>query len=129
MFLLIIVEGHIGMDGRYYLLDLARSFPPESTVATEHLSDLHEDGTSVLVFIPPVKNGDKEVPSKVLTGSIYKAYVGGSAYDILLESGKILWKHPSQYIKARKLSIFWRLLRLSMFVCIIVLHVYKPLRL
>lgn len=24
------VEGHKGKDGRYYLLDFARSFPPES---------------------------------------------------------------------------------------------------
>ena len=111
MLILIWVEGHIGMDGRYYMLDLARSFPPESVEATEHLSDLHEDGTSVLVFIPPCTIGDKDMPSKVLMGTIYKAYMEGKAYDILLETGKVLWRHPTEYIRARTLSIFWRLLR------------------
>lgn len=106
-----ISEGHIGMDGRYYMLDLARSFPPESIAATEHLSDLHEDGTSVLVFIPSCTFAGKEVPSKVLMGTVYKAYINGKYYDVLLETGKVLFKHPSEYIKARTLSIFWRLLR------------------
>jgi len=31
------IEGHIGTDGRYYLIDLARSFPPESLWDTHHL--------------------------------------------------------------------------------------------
>jgi len=31
------VEGHIGSDGRYYLIDLARAFPPESFYETRHL--------------------------------------------------------------------------------------------
>lgn len=100
------------MDGRYYMLDLARSFPPESVAATEHLSDLHEDGTSVLVFIPSCRVRGQEMPSKVLMGTIYKAYIEGKHYDILLETGKVLFRHPAEYIRARRLSIFWRLLRL-----------------
>ncbi|GAB5355140.1 hypothetical protein AAMO2058_000180600 [Amorphochlora amoebiformis] len=31
------VEGHIGSDGKYYLIDLARAFPPESIWETHHL--------------------------------------------------------------------------------------------
>eukprot|EP00466_Bigelowiella_natans_P011490 jgi/Bigna1/78392/fgenesh1_pg.54_\ len=31
------IEGHIGTDGRYYLIDLARAFPPESMWDTHHL--------------------------------------------------------------------------------------------
>lgn len=31
------IEGHRGSDGRYYLLDLARAFPPESPFDTPHL--------------------------------------------------------------------------------------------
>lgn len=104
------------MDGRYYMLDLARSFPPESVTATQHLADLHEDATSVLVFIPPSSVGGQEVSSKVLMGTIYKAYVEGKFYDILLETGKVLFRHPSEYIRARTLSIFWRLLRYSNYV-------------
>jgi hypothetical protein len=30
-------EGHLGKDGRYYLLDLARSLPPESPAICTHL--------------------------------------------------------------------------------------------
>ena len=30
-------EAHRGIDGRYYLLDLARAFPPESPISTPHL--------------------------------------------------------------------------------------------
>lgn len=99
------------MDGRYYMLDLARSFPPEALTATAHLSDLLEDGTSVLVFIPPCVIGGEQKPSKVLMGTIYKAYIEGKSYDILLETGKVLWRHPVEFIRARTLSIFWRLLR------------------
>lgn len=31
------VEGHIGKDGRFYILDLTRTFPPESDIKTPHL--------------------------------------------------------------------------------------------
>lgn len=104
-------EGHIGMDGRYYMLDLARAFPPEALSATIHLTDLHENGTSVLVFIPSFHVGDAAVPSKVVMGTIYKAYLHGKFYDILLENGNVIFRHPSEFIRARTLSIFWRLLR------------------
>eukprot|EP00466_Bigelowiella_natans_P018136 jgi/Bigna1/77067/fgenesh1_pg.45_\ len=32
------IEGHLGKDNRYYLLDLARAFPPESVWDTAHLN-------------------------------------------------------------------------------------------
>jgi hypothetical protein len=32
------VEGHTGADGRFYILDLQRCFPPESPFDTPHLS-------------------------------------------------------------------------------------------
>eukprot|EP00954_Amorphochlora_amoebiformis_P005176 407328-Amorphochlora_amoeboformis.AAC.3 len=32
------IEGHLGKDEKYYLLDLARTFPPESVWDTPHLS-------------------------------------------------------------------------------------------
>jgi hypothetical protein len=54
------------MDGRYYMLDLARAFPPEAVSATGHLACLHADGSSVLVFIPPCPlRGGRQMPSKV----------------------------------------------------------------
>lgn len=34
------VEGHLGTDGRFYLLDLARAFPPESAADCPHLPQL-----------------------------------------------------------------------------------------
>lgn len=43
------IEGHLGMDGRYYLLDMARAFPPEAPQATPHLDDIIADGCEVVV--------------------------------------------------------------------------------
>ncbi|CAN0023081.1 unnamed protein product, partial [Discosporangium mesarthrocarpum] len=46
------IEGHIGTDGKYYLLDFARSFPPESTPAVPHLQVLMNNDTRVSVGLP-----------------------------------------------------------------------------
>jgi hypothetical protein len=36
------VEGHVGLDGRYYLLDLARTFPPEAGEVAVHLPQMNQ---------------------------------------------------------------------------------------
>ena len=105
-------EGHAGMDGRFYLLDMARAFPPENPSATPHLSDLLEDGTSVMVF----KCADYSASSapfgaaQVVPGVINKAHMTGH-YDIVLESGEVLFRVHPKFIRARCLSVFWRFLR------------------
>ena len=48
------VEGHIGSDGRFYIVDLARTFPPEAPSKAAHLvrcADFHI-GQVVVVAIP-----------------------------------------------------------------------------
>lgn len=102
------IEGHVGLDNRFYLLDLARTFPPEAPTVTRHLQDVFEDGTIVLIKTP-----DPENPSNVIftKGSVHRAYSHGSFYDILFDDGSIGYKIPSTKIQSRSLSIFWRLLR------------------
>ncbi|CAN0124199.1 unnamed protein product, partial [Ectocarpus fasciculatus] len=52
------IEGHVGEGGSHYLLDFARSFPPESPKKVEHLSDILSDRTPVYVHIfDPPKQG------------------------------------------------------------------------
>ncbi|CAM9464603.1 unnamed protein product, partial [Sphacelaria rigidula] len=46
------IEGHVGTDNRRYLLDFARSFPPEDPAEVHHLSHLLNDGTPVSVCLP-----------------------------------------------------------------------------
>lgn len=42
------IEGHLGHDGRFYLIDLARTFPPEHPDHVEHLK-MYDVGSAVLV--------------------------------------------------------------------------------
>jgi hypothetical protein len=103
-----VTEGHLGLDNRFYLLDLARTFPPEAPTSTKHLNDVYGDGTIVLIRAPDPSN-----PSNVIfiKGSVHRAYAHGSFYDILFEDGSIGNKIPSTKIQSKSLSIFWRLLR------------------
>jgi hypothetical protein len=94
------------MDGRYYLLDLARTFPPEAPMCTKHLDDLLEDGTSVLIRIMG-DNGEL----LYVKGVVHKAYLNGKVYDILFEDGSIGHYIPIANIQSKSLSVFWRLLR------------------
>lgn len=101
-------EGHIGLDNRCYLLDLARTFPPEAPTVTTHLNDVYGDGTIVLIKTPDPNNPSNIIYTK---GSVHRAYPHGHFYDILFEDGSIGHKIPSTKIQSRNLSIFWRLLR------------------
>lgn len=93
------------MDGRYYLIDLSRTFPPEAPMCTAHLNDLLEDGTMVLIRISH-EDGDMYVK-----GTVHRAYIHGKAYDILFEDGSIGHHIPLSNIVSKSLSVFWRLLR------------------
>ena len=105
---LVHAEGHVGLDNRMYLLDLARTFPPEAPSATKHLDDVYGDGTTVLI-----KTQDPNNPSNFIftKGTVLRAYAHGSFYDILFEDGSVGLKIPSTKIQSKSLSIFWRLLR------------------
>src|SRR3546814_655194 len=101
------IEGHKGMDGRYYLLDLARAFPPEATQATPHLDDIIPDNCEVVVprFDPVNQKVDISV------GHVNKAYPDGLRYDILFPDGTVVRKMPADYVRNNRLSVFWRLMR------------------
>jgi hypothetical protein len=120
------VEGHVGMDNRLYLLDLSRTFPPESPAYTKHLSDIYPDGSRVQISIPtgselktPVK---QELSSSGLmtppptsytkmTATVHNAYSHGEFYDLLFEDGSIVHKFPSNRVYNKGVSIYWRFLR------------------
>jgi hypothetical protein len=113
-------EGHIGLDNRFYLLDLSRSFPPEAPSMTQHLDDLYEDGSIVLVkFLDPLsvtQEGRGEGCTErwiYMNGTVNRAYSHGRHYDILFEDGSIVKNFPVSKILRKNLSIFWRLLGLA----------------
>jgi len=102
------IEGHVGMDNRFYLLDMSRTFPPESPTLTTHLDDLYEDGSIVLIRVY-----DPNFPSRAIhmNGTVHRAYSHGRFYDILFEDGSVAHRFPASRIQRKSLSIFWRLLR------------------
>mmetsp|Transcript_9515 Transcript_9515/g.17842 ORF Transcript_9515/g.17842 Transcript_9515/m.17842 type:complete len:990 (+) Transcript_9515:148-3117(+) len=122
------VEGHIGLDNRLYLLDLSRTFPPESPAHTKHLSDLFPDGSRVMIEVPqdfvpnsPSKNGlpfahgsggPGALPThKMMSATVHNAYAHGEFYDLLFEDGSIVQKFPASMMHSKGVSIFWRFLR------------------
>lgn len=102
------IEGHVGMDNRFYLLDLARSFPPEAPAVTSHLSDLFADGSTVRISVPNPKKAGEFIHT---LGTVQKAYSHRRHYDILFADGSVVRKFPANRIHGLSLSIFWRLLR------------------
>jgi hypothetical protein len=105
-------EGHIGLDNRLYLLDLSRSFPPEAPSVTQHLDDLYEDGSIVLVkFLDPLSAQTGSERWVYLNGTVNRAYSHGRYYDILFQDGSIAKNFPVSNIFRKNLSIFWRHLR------------------
>lgn len=106
----LVVEGHVGMDGRFYLLDMSRSFPPEAPTAAKHLDDIFEDGSIVLVRTQDPENDSAFSYTK---GTVNRAHANGTYYDVLFPDGSLAKRIPSSQLQSRKLSIFWRLLRYS----------------
>ena len=97
----------MGMDNRFYLLDMSRSFPPEASSVTSHLDDIHGDGTIVLIKL-------LDTASQTFTftkGTVHRAYPHGRCYDILFDDGSIARRFPAHLIQKKSMSIFWRLLR------------------
>lgn len=106
------IEGHIGLDNRFYLLDLSRTFPPEAPSVTQHLDDLYEDGTIVLLkLLDPLSHQTNTERWIYMNGTVHRAYSHGRYYDILFEDGSIVRRFPVSNISRKSLSIFWRLLR------------------
>lgn len=79
---------------------------------TEHLDDLYEDGSIVLVkFLDPLSSQDGVERWIYMNATVNRAYSHGRYYDILFENGTIVKKFPVSKILRKNLSIFWRLLR------------------
>ncbi|CAM9265877.1 unnamed protein product [Ascophyllum nodosum] len=123
------VEGHKGKDGRHYLLDFARSFPPESPFKVDHLSQILNNGTPVHVNVRSflsrsdpdvVRVWEHEEVHERMPGTITKAHVPLDDASTLLEAnikytvrfscGQVC-KVPAVYVKDRHLCIYWRMLR------------------
>jgi hypothetical protein len=122
------VEGHVGRDNRLYLLDLSRTFPPESPRHTRHLSDIFSDGSRVLIEVPvgtepktPTKKemllspgarmNPQQAPYKMMSATVHNAYAHGEFYDLLFEDGSIVHKFPACRVHSKGVSIYWRFLR------------------
>lgn len=107
------VEGHIGLDNKLYLLDLSRTFPPESPAHTKHLSDIFPDGSRVMIEVPaePMSGGAPTSQYKMLNATVHNAYAHGEYYDLLFEDGSIVHKFPANRIHSKGVSIYWRFLR------------------
>ena len=99
----------MGMDGRFYVLDLSRAFPPEAPTASTHTDAILGDGTTVLV---KVQNPSNPLDFAYMKGIVNRAFSNGQYYDILFPDGSVAPRVPVAQLTSRKLSIFWRLLRL-----------------
>ena len=79
---------------------------------TQHLDDIYEDGSIVLVkFLDPLSVQEGTERWIYMNGTVHRAYSHGRHYDILFEDGSIVKNFPVSKILRKNLSIFWRLLR------------------
>ena len=108
-----------GLDGRHYIIDLARAFPPESPRGVPHLST-QEYSIGQKVFAT-FKSKSKTTGSFQLATIVFvhdptnpNPYVlqGERMYDVIFQVDKSLaFKVPQSKIRNGQQSIFWRLLR------------------
>lgn len=97
------VEGHRGSDGRYYLIDLARAFPPESRADTHHLTK-HKQAVFFRMIRPeflqwlkkhhPPNEPDKKFPP-----------LSCDALTLWAQSGRDTKKHNDAIREATKILI------------------------
>ncbi|CAM9859639.1 unnamed protein product, partial [Chrysoparadoxa australica] len=92
------VEGHHGLDGRLYVLDLARAFPPEDPRLTPHLDGILLEGTHVYSITDDCE------------GRVVKACKGLHEYDIVFPDGTVVTR-PATHLRNQRRSVFYRLLR------------------
>ena len=97
------VEGHMGKDKLFYLLDLSRTFPPESPQYTKHLSNIHLEGSTVYVLFDDETKHEK--------ATVQKSCSNGKFYHVIRENGTVMKWCPSERIGSYDTSYFWRFLR------------------
>ena len=105
------VEGHIGKDSKFYLLDLSRTFPPESPKHTDHLHDIYPDGSCVKVNVTTESTEQSSKMPYLKNATVHKAYAHGDYYHLICEDGTIIEKCPAEKIIFKRLSIYCRSLR------------------
>jgi hypothetical protein len=85
------VEGHLGSDGNYYLVDLSRSFPPESPLFTKHFDS--QSGLSpgeILTlsispessYLPDEYGKTNETSPITVQGVVYSYHSDDDSYEI-----------------------------------------------
>lgn len=115
------VEAHRMPDGKLYLVDLARSMPPEDPQVVEHFHGVLDIGASVWVrTMENSANGAAThtridswmTPELNMTkGLVVKAHPSLCEYDIVHPDGTRENRVPAYRLRDRRLSVFWRLLR------------------
>jgi Clustered mitochondria/Translation initiation factor eIF3 subunit 135 len=105
------IEGHEGSDGRFYLIDLARAFPPEAPTQTPHLFARIATGSKVDVSHVMRSEVDGKLVRNQVTGAVVEQYEGGDRYRVRLASGALLKNIPASQIQRKGVTIFHRLLR------------------
>ncbi|CAN0104683.1 unnamed protein product, partial [Ectocarpus sp. 4 AP-2014] len=104
------IEGHVGEGGSHYLLDFARTFPPESPKKVEHLSDILSDGTPVYVHIyTPAKKGI--ILSAIVPLHRHNLARKDILYQVLLDSTHQVIQVYGDEVSDRHQSVYWRMLR------------------
>ncbi|CAM9842696.1 unnamed protein product, partial [Ectocarpus sp. 6 AP-2014] len=104
------IEGHVGEGGSHYLLDFARTFPPESPKKVEHLSDILSDMTPVYVHIvdPPEKGIILSVTVPLDMHNLATKYI---MYQVQLDSTNEVIEVCRDKVSDRHQSVYWRMLR------------------
>lgn len=111
------VEGHLAADGKYYLIDLARVFPPESPHVAYHLKrSEYLVGESVFCCHPQTGNLRQAVIVEVHDAEVGDGFAEAKShqitYDLIFMKGKEYHERmPRSSLADNYQSIFWRLLR------------------
>ncbi|CAN0245627.1 unnamed protein product, partial [Ectocarpus fasciculatus] len=104
------VEGHVGEGGSHYLLDFARTFPPESPKKVEHLSHILSNRTPVNVHIydPPEQGIILSAKVPLDNHNLARKYI---LYQVLVHSTDEVISVSGDKLTDRYQSVYWRMLR------------------
>lgn len=109
------IEGHLDADGNFYLIDLARTFPPEHPDRADHLK-VFERGSVVLIRRSALSG--QFLSSEIVEGTIVEAYrpkdvLGADrfeSFDVSTTYGTVRIHNFEDMLPSKK-CIFWKFLR------------------
>lgn len=68
------VESHIGHDGRLYLLDLGRTYPPEYTIDTKHILPMRENSVFFRFLRPELLQKWKKLGMPAVSPDVFSGW-------------------------------------------------------